>query len=188
MLHTRSSPLHAPPYNHPFTNRSVRFASRALLRPTDRGSGAPVRFTERRELSSRTITSGTDAFLRPRVPFKLAAFNVRTLARIGQQAALARTLESLAIDVCCVSETRIYDSSSVTRLSSPSGSSCGYCLRLSGDDEAAASGQAGVGIVLSNKAETALLDWIPINSRLCAVRLKDRAGVAACGRKQGTCL
>jgi hypothetical protein len=58
------------------------------------------------------------AFLRPRVPFKLATFNVRTLARIGQQAALARTLETLAIDICCLQETRIQDSSSVIQLTS----------------------------------------------------------------------
>ena len=45
-----------------------------------------------------------------------------------------------------------------------------FSARLSGDD-AAAVGQAGVGIALSQKAESALLDWIPVNSRLCAARL-----------------
>ena len=42
---------------------------------------------------------------------------------------------------------------------------------MSGDPEASARGQAGVGIALSRKAESALLDWFPVNSRLCAVRL-----------------
>ena len=105
------------------------------------------------------------------MPFKLAAFNVRTLARIGQQAALARTLESLDVDVCCLSETRIQDSSSIIRLST-SPSSRIFHLRLSGDTEAAVSGQAGVGIALSSRAEPALLEWIPVDSRICAVRLK----------------
>ncbi|CAH8485715.1 unnamed protein product [Schistosoma margrebowiei] len=36
---------------------------------------------------------------------------------------------------------------------------------------ASSRGLAGVGIALSMRAEQALLEWIPINSRLCAVRL-----------------
>ena len=34
-----------------------------------------------------------------------------------------------------------------------------------------AHGIYGVGIALNPRAERALLDWIPVNSRLCAVRL-----------------
>ena len=37
--------------------------------------------------------------------------------------------------------------------------------------EAATTGSDGVGIVLSSRAEGYLLDWIAVNSRLCAVRL-----------------
>ena len=114
----------------------------------------------------------TAALLRPRCPFKLATFNVRTLMRIGQQAGLARTLQSLAIDVCCIQETRIQDSSSIIRLTPPSDPSVKFHLRLSGDSEAATSGLAGVGVALSDRAEAALLDWIPVDSRLCAVRLR----------------
>uniref|UniRef100_A0A183BEW0 Kinesin motor domain-containing protein n=1 Tax=Echinostoma caproni TaxID=27848 RepID=A0A183BEW0_9TREM len=62
-----------------------------------------------------------------------ALFNVRTLMRIGQQACLARTLETLTIDVCCIQETRIQDSSSTIRLTSPSNPSVKFHLRLSGD-------------------------------------------------------
>jgi len=100
----------------------------------------------------------------------LAAFNVRTLKQAGQQASLARTLDSLGVDVCCVSETRMHDPTTVTELTAPSLSSR-FLLRTSGDSEAAASGCAGVGIILSSKAEDCLLDWIPVDSRLCAVRL-----------------
>ncbi|VDP72423.1 unnamed protein product [Echinostoma caproni] len=59
------------------------------------------------------IPPPAEALLRPRCPFKLATFNVRTLMRIGQQAGLAVTLETLAIDVCYIQETRIQDSSSI---------------------------------------------------------------------------
>ena len=50
-------------------------------------------------------------------------------------------------------------------------------VRLSGDDAAASVGQAGVGIALSQKAESALLDWIPVNSRLCAAHLNSSVKV-----------
>ena len=46
-----------------------------------------------------------------------------------------------------------------------------FWLRTSGDPVAAAADSAGVGIVLSSRAEGCLLDWIPVNSCLCAVRL-----------------
>ncbi|CAH8595597.1 unnamed protein product [Schistosoma rodhaini] len=36
---------------------------------------------------------------------------------------------------------------------------------------ASSRGLAGVDIALSTRAEQALLEWIPVNSRLCAVRL-----------------
>lgn len=54
-----------------------------------------------------------DTFLRPRCHFELATFTLCTMIRIGQQACLATILENLAIDVCCIRETRIRNSSSV---------------------------------------------------------------------------
>jgi len=95
----------------------------------------------------------------------------------GQQAALALTLNSLNLDICCLSETRIQDSSRVIDLKVPSQTTC-YKLRTSGDVQAAAAGQAGVGIVLSSAAESALLNWIPVNSRLCAIRIASGVGVS----------
>ncbi|KER31250.1 hypothetical protein T265_02443 [Opisthorchis viverrini] len=96
--------------------------------------------------------------LKPRHPVYLAAFNVRTLKQAGQQAALALTLDSLGIDVCCLSN----ENSRCKHISNR------FRLRTSGDPEAAAVGCAGVGIVLSHWAEVSLLDWIPVDSRLCA--------------------
>ena len=52
-------------------------------------------------------------FLNPRLSLVLPTFNVRTLMQIGKQVSLARTFAFLAIYVCCVSETRIQDVSTV---------------------------------------------------------------------------
>ena len=90
---------------------------------------------------------------------------MRTLAQIGQQASLAITLSSLNVDICCVSETRIQDSSAVLQLSFPK-SDNKYFLRLSGDDAAAAAGHAGVGFALGSREHKAPIDWIPVNSRM----------------------
>ena len=48
-----------------------------------------------------------------------------------------------------------------------------------------ARGIYGVGVALSPKAESALLDWIPVNSRLCAVRLSGSIKINAgrCGKR-----
>ncbi|VDP31554.1 unnamed protein product [Schistosoma margrebowiei] len=111
--------------------------------------------------------------LKPRSKPHVRAFNVRTLYQIGQQASLARTSESRAIDVCCVSETRIQDPSSVIHLTSPCQNKepTRFTLRVSGSPDSASRGLADVGIALSPRAELALLEWIPVDSRLCAVRL-----------------
>ena len=41
----------------------------------------------------------------------MTAFNVHTLKQARQQVAVVLTLDSLDIDVCCVSETHIQDAS-----------------------------------------------------------------------------
>ena len=107
---------------------------------------------------------------KPHCSVYLAAFNVRTLKQSGQQASLARTLDSLGAEVCCVLETIIHDPTTVMELTTTS-LSPRFLLRTSSDSEAAASGCAGVGIILSSKADDCLIDWIPVDNRLCAVRL-----------------
>ncbi|VDP77393.1 unnamed protein product [Echinostoma caproni] len=49
-----------------------------------------------------------------------------------------------------------------------------------GDSSSEARGVAGAGIALSDKAECSLLDWISVNSRLCAVRLDGSVWVNSC--------
>ena len=124
-------------------------------------------------------------FITSRSTANIAAFNVRTLRQIGQQAALALTLDKLRVDICCVSETRLGELPR-TEISAPTLSSR-YWLRCSSDQAAVTSGQAGVGVVLSAKAEASLIDWIPLNSRLCAVRLESSIKVNA-SRSSKRCL
>ncbi|GAA48171.1 craniofacial development protein 2 [Clonorchis sinensis] len=100
-----------------------------------------------------TSSGISKSIFKPRHPVYLAAFNVRTLKQAGQQAAPALTLDSPGIDVCCVSETRIQDASTVIELTALSVSTR-FRLRYSGDPEAAAAGCAGVGTIVSAYAPT----------------------------------
>lgn len=66
-------------------------------------------------------------------------------------------------------DTRIQDSSSDIQQTSPSSPSVNFHLRRSGNLEAATSSVAGVGVVLSERAEAARLDWIPVDRQLCCM-------------------
>lgn len=52
------------------------------------------------------LLPAADTLLGPRCHFKLAAFSVPTLMRVGQQGYSARALETLVIDVCYTQEIR----------------------------------------------------------------------------------
>ncbi|VDP88417.1 unnamed protein product, partial [Schistosoma mattheei] len=70
--------------------------------------------------------------------------------QVGQQMGLAMSLESLNIDVCCLTKTRIQDSSEVLQIRSTSVTSKSlFYVSLSGDPVASSSGLAGVGVALS---------------------------------------
>ena len=99
--------------------------------------------------------------MKPRHPVNVGALNVRTLMQIGKQAGLVIILASLNVTICCISETMIQDPSTVLQLTCPTTQTT-FSVRLSGDDADASVGQAGVGIALSQKAESVLLDWIPV--------------------------
>ncbi|KER19587.1 hypothetical protein T265_15497, partial [Opisthorchis viverrini] len=69
-------------------------------------------------------------------------------------------------------ETRTQNASTVLEMTTPL-LSARFRLRTSGDAEAAAARYARyarLGIVLSERAEESLPDWIPVDSRFCAVR------------------
>ncbi|VDP74480.1 unnamed protein product, partial [Schistosoma curassoni] len=145
-----------PPSSLPINAPTSTFTSKLPF------SASPSSVTIANDSSAKNTVPG---LLKPRSKLHIGAFNVRTLCQIGQQASLARTLESRTIDICCVSETRIQDPSVVIHLTSPrrNGESTRYTLRVSGDPTASSRGLAEVGIALSMKAEQALLGWIPVN-------------------------
>ncbi|THD18641.1 hypothetical protein D915_010686, partial [Fasciola hepatica] len=72
----------------------------------------------------------------------------------GHYTCLTFTIDSWSIAACCLSETRIQDSSSVIQLAA-AGISSWYFLCTSGDEENRAVCQCGVGIVLTDKTEAA---------------------------------
>ncbi|GAA49710.1 hypothetical protein CLF_103456, partial [Clonorchis sinensis] len=72
---------------------------------------------------SVTYLKTSKSVFKPRKPVYLATFNVRSLKQAGQQMPLARTLDSLSIDVCCLSETRTQDANTVIELTASSLSS-----------------------------------------------------------------
>lgn len=53
-------------------------------------------------------TDSEPAFLKPHMPFKLAS-KVRTLVQNGKRIGFLMSLESLKINVCCLSENNIRD-------------------------------------------------------------------------------
>ncbi|KER27084.1 hypothetical protein T265_05783 [Opisthorchis viverrini] len=108
-----------------------------VARPASHSAAASAR------PSSVTTLNTSKSVFKPRKPVYSATFNVRTLKQADQQVALARTLDSLCIDVCCLSEAMTQDASTVIELTAPSLSSR-FRLRTFGDAEAAAVGYAGV--------------------------------------------
>ncbi|VDP70224.1 unnamed protein product [Schistosoma curassoni] len=109
--------------------------------------------------------------LQPRAPFKLAAFNVRTLMQVGQQMGLAVSLQSLNINVCCLSDTRVQDSGEVLQICSPSVASKSlFYVRLPRYLVTSSSGLAGVGVALSARAEAVLIDWILLRTLLATTK------------------
>uniref|UniRef100_G4LYQ4 Uncharacterized protein n=1 Tax=Schistosoma mansoni TaxID=6183 RepID=G4LYQ4_SCHMA len=97
---------------------------------------------------------------------------------------LAIYLESLNIGVCCLLGIRTQGSSEVIQARSPHFESL-FRMRLSGHSVLFPSGFAGVDVPLSSRAEAELADGIPINLRLCAVRLESSVKVRRnlCGER-----
>lgn len=77
------------------------------------------------------------------------------------------------------SETKIRNGNTVIRLASISNQpAITPYFRLSGDPIASALGQAGVGVALNCTAEAIQIEWIPMDSSLCAVRLEESISVS----------
>lgn len=97
------------------------------------------------------------AFRKPHVPFKVT-FNVHTLMQIEQQIGLAMFLQSLSIDVCCLSEISIQKL--LPNHPSSVESESLFCMRSSTDPVTSWSGLAGgrVEIALSARVEVVITD------------------------------
>nr|VZI24942.1 unnamed protein product [Spirometra erinaceieuropaei] len=80
----------------------------------------------------------------------------------------ARSLHQYNVDVCCLSEVRLPDSSS-REIKIP-GVESHFTLYHSGPRDS--SGQHGVAIALSQQVDLALLAWEPVSDRMAYVRLK----------------
>lgn len=85
------------------------------------------------------------------------------LMQTGQKASLAQTLQSLPLDMCCLSEMITQCSGSTIRSTSSFSPNAKFYLRLSGDPNTAASDQAGVRSDLSLTVEANMSDRGPGN-------------------------
>ncbi|GAA47993.1 hypothetical protein CLF_101056 [Clonorchis sinensis] len=101
----------------------------------------------RAKSSDILVVAGDLNTFKPRRPIYLVAFNVRTLKQACQQVALALSLDSFGIDVCCVSETRIQ--------ATHNWRSSGCC---------------------GDMCRGWLFDWIPVDNRLCTIGLTSSEG------------
>lgn len=89
-----------------------------------------------------------------------------------QQGALIRILGPFKVDACRVTETGIQDLTFFIILRKPDQILFSGCtLGVSGDPILSGHDQSGLRITLSMRAERAILDWIPVKSRFCAVCL-----------------
>ncbi|GAA54058.1 hypothetical protein CLF_112033 [Clonorchis sinensis] len=122
------------------SSRSDRFA-----RPASHSAAS---FVHPSSVTALNISKSVFKLLKP---VYLATFNVDTLKQAVQQVAAARTLDSISIDVCCLSGKRTQDASNVIESTAPSLYSR-FQLHTSGDAEAAEVGYACVGVVLSERA------------------------------------
>lgn len=84
-----------------------------------------------------------------------------------QQAQLALIMNASAIDVCCVTKTWTWNSSSVNQIAVLTSHQNILCT--TGDETSRFPGQCGVGTALTSKTEKALLDWVTVNSRFSTV-------------------
>lgn len=89
-------------------------------------------------------------------------------------------IQNFWILICCISETCIPDSPFVITLSSPDTTPFShFTVRISHDLIPGARCHIVFGIDLSVRAERTLLNSIPVNSRMCVVRLKGSVPVSS---------
>lgn len=87
-----------------------------------------------------------------------------------------------------VSKKLVLKTSVFSHSTSPSNHSTNLCRHFLGDLEASASGLAGAGKALTGRAEITLLDYILVDSRVCAVERRRSCRVTAVALIDCICL
>ena len=98
----------------------------------------------------------------------IGCWNVRTLLDVGSQVLTLRSLYDYKLDITCLSEVRLPGSGSKP-IKIP-GEPTSYWLYHSGPENN--TGQHGVALALSQKANEALIAWKPVSSRIALARFK----------------
>lgn len=114
--------------------------------------------------------SNLDALLRPKCSLHWAPFDSRTLGQTGQQAILARTLETFRMYIASPKrayKVRLWGANTASR----------FTLRILGDFVPSPNAQADIRISQNVQFERVLLDCVSVNSRLYADQLNGSACV-----------
>ncbi|XP_071142032.1 craniofacial development protein 2-like [Mytilus edulis] len=97
----------------------------------------------------------------PKDNILLGSWNVRTMYATGKTAEVEREMDRYNIEILALNEVRWLDSGKLTLQN-------GKVLLYSGRNDGLH--QAGVGMMLSNRAKKALIEWKPITERLMYAR------------------
>ena len=107
----------------------------------------------------------TTLLTKPKVNVNIECWNVRTLYSIGKSAQLAREMDKYKIDVMGISECRWMGQGKVKM-------NTGESIIFSGREDNIH--RHGVAIMMTKKAEQALVEWKPISDRIIYARFFSR--------------
>ena len=117
--------------------------------------------TRRNNNSTRQTTQSTLGY-RPRT--RIGNWNIRTLTETSRLAQLEQEMKRYKIEILGLSEVRWKNSSEMT-------TNNGNYMIYSGRDD---THEQGVGILTTPKAKQALMEWIPVNSRIIVARFQSK--------------
>lgn len=112
---------------------------------------------------SRKAVAGLTHFLTPRKNIRLATWNIRTMYEAERTALVAKEMKHYNIRLLGLSKTRWLQTGQL-RLTT------GETLLFSGHTQKGAHHTEGVGLMLSLKAQYALIGWEPVNSRIITAK------------------
>lgn len=92
---------------------------------------------------------------------------------MGWHFLLARSLETFKMNICCICETRMLDSTSIITCSSSDTTYFCFYFCAPADPVSSACVLLGFGDAVSIRVYSALFDRGPVNTRLCAVRVSN---------------